>query len=647
MTAISRTVSSSLFPGLVLLMSWAPGPPASAADGGAPADRIVWQQLAALPEPGTAAAVDLVLGGREARLVLTPHSLRGPHFRVRVQAADGGLRTVPPPPSATWRGVVEGVPGSRVVASLVGGELHASVLLPGGGGEADWWSVVPARELDPDRAAGLSPAQVAVGLTSDLAPGDATCATPDAPPSPPSPAARTDRSPATVDVLEIACDADVEYYALNGSSVANTVADIEAVLNGAADLFEFDVQTTFALGDVVVRTAEPDPYATTNPYAFIVEVRTEWRANQSGIERDLVQVFTGKDLAGSAVGIAFTDPGVCSTYDGYSIVQSRYTTAMAYRVADSAHEIGHNCTLYHCNDDEYICRIMCASIGGCSCALHSFGPLSTARLRSYLSGVACLGTAELEFPHATLPFTDNFAAVNLDPAKWTAADNAYPSSGRLQIAHGGGWSPEFYLGTARTLPIALSGRADVSYKVRPLGVIAGQRLWVEYFDTATGTWVMLNNIPAPGGTPADFTTYTHTTPPEAAGDLFSLRFSAYGNQGSSSTDWLVDDVAITASAVEVPAAPAAALLLGARPNPFNPRTAVEVALDRRRRIVLRVFDVTGRELAVLAEGDYDAGRHAFVWEGQESGGRAVPSGTYVVRLESGEIRESRLVSLVR
>ncbi|MBK7703107.1 MAG: hypothetical protein IPI34_09580, partial [bacterium] len=77
------------------------------------------------------------------------------------------------------------------------------------------------------------------------------------------------------------------------------------------------------------------------------------------------------------------------------------------------------------------------------------------------------------------------------------------------------------------------------------------------------------------------------------------------------------------------------------------RTAVEVALDRRRRIVLRVFDVTGRELAVLAEGDFDAGRHAFVWEGQESGGRAVPSGTYVVRLESGEIRESRLVSLVR
>ncbi|MDO9170848.1 MAG: zinc-dependent metalloprotease family protein, partial [bacterium] len=375
--------------------------------------------------------------------------------------------------------------------------------------------------------------------------------------------------------------------------------------------------------------------------------RTEWLANQANVKRDLVQLFTGKDLVGSAVGIAFSDPGVCSTYYGYSIVQSRYTTAMAYRVADSAHEIGHNCTLYHCNDDEFICRIMCASIGGCSCALHSFGPLSTARLRSYLAGVACLGATEIEFPHATLPFTDNFTAVNLDPAKWTAADNAYPSSGRLQIAHGGGWSPEFYLGTARTLPITLAGRADVSYKVRPLGVIAGQRLWVEYFDTATGTWIMLNNIQAPGGTPADYTTYTHTTPPEAAGDLFSLRFSAYGNQGSSSTDWLVDDVAITASTVDVPAAPATALLRGARPNPFNPRTAVEVALDRRRHLLLRVFDVTGRELAVLAQGDFDAGGHVFVWDGEEIGGRAVPSGTYVVRLESGEIRESRLVSLVR
>ncbi|MCK5485115.1 MAG: hypothetical protein KAI86_02815, partial [Desulfobacterales bacterium] len=43
---------------------------------------------------------------------------------------------------------------------------------------------------------------------------------------------------------------------------------------------------------------------------------------------------------------------------------------------------------------------------------------------------------------------------------------------------------------------------------------------------------------------------------------------------------------------------------------------------------------TGRLLGLLADRSYDAGDHSVVWNGKDANGRAVPSGTYVVRLET-------------
>jgi len=64
-------------------------------------------------------------------------------------------------------------------------------------------------------------------------------------------------------------------------------------------------------------------------------------------------------------------------------------------------------------------------------------------------------------------------------------------------------------------------------------------------------WVLLNEITAPGGAGV-WTTYPHTTPPEARGELFALRFGSYGDSGSSSTRWYIDDVSITGMPVDAP-----------------------------------------------------------------------------------------------
>jgi len=51
--------------------------------------------------------------------------------------------------------------------------------------------------------------------------------------------------------------------------------------------------------------------------------------------------------------------------------------------------------------------------------------------------------------------------------------------------------------------------------------------------------------------------------------------------------------------------------------------------------------------SVLADRSYDAGDHSVVWIGEDVTGRAVPSGTYVVRRSAESGREARKVMLIR
>jgi glycosidase len=68
------------------------------------------------------------------------------------------------------------------------------------------------------------------------------------------------------------------------------------------------------------------------------------------------------------------------------------------------------------------------------------------------------------------------------------------------------------------------------------------------------------------------------------------------------------------------------------PNPFNPATTVRFAMPEAGSVSLKVYDVLGREVAVLAGGDYPAGVHALVWNGRNTIGMPVGSGVYVYRL---------------
>jgi hypothetical protein len=83
------------------------------------------------------------------------------------------------------------------------------------------------------------------------------------------------------------------------------------------------------------------------------------------------------------------------------------------------------------------------------------------------------------------------------------------------------------------------------------------------------------------------------------------------------------------------------------PNPFNPRTTITFELARAEWAAVVVYDLGGGRVEVLASDTLPAGSHAVTWRGCDSRGQAMPSGTYIVRLETESGVEVRKVSLIR
>jgi hypothetical protein len=93
--------------------------------------------------------------------------------------------------------------------------------------------------------------------------------------------------------------------------------------------------------------------------------------------------------------------------------------------------------------------------------------------------------------------------------------------------------------------------------------------------------------------------------------------------------------------------PAAALTVFVSPNPFNPRTVIALDLPRAGEVSLRVYDIRGRLVRTLHDGQLTEGRHELVWLGDDDAGRALASGVYFYEVRAaGEERIGKL-ALVR
>jgi len=100
---------------------------------------------------------------------------------------------------------------------------------------------------------------------------------------------------------------------------------------------------------------------------------------------------------------------------------------------------------------------------------------------------------------------------------------------------------------------------------------------------------------------------------------------------------LPDDQVRVGETTGAPALAAAAPALRLYPNPFNPRTRVELVLPRGGPALLEVVDLRGRVVATPWQGLAPANQPVLAdWDGLDAAGRPAPSGVYRFRLLGGD-----------
>lgn len=78
------------------------------------------------------------------------------------------------------------------------------------------------------------------------------------------------------------------------------------------------------------------------------------------------------------------------------------------------------------------------------------------------------------------------------------------------------------------------------------------------------------------------------------------------------------------------------------PNPFNPTTTISFSLSSPAKVELNVFDIQGRLVQKLADGNYSSGSHRIFFNASN-----LASGVYVYRLQTGNEVQTKTMTLIK
>jgi hypothetical protein len=91
-----------------------------------------------------------------------------------------------------------------------------------------------------------------------------------------------------------------------------------------------------------------------------------------------------------------------------------------------------------------------------------------------------------------------------------------------------------------------------------------------------------------------------------------------------------------------PTIPAGYALSQNYPNPFNPATTIRYYIPERSLVILKIFDMSGQQVAALVDKEQPAGSYTIKWQ---AGG--FPSGVYFYRLQTNNFIETKKLILLK
>jgi hypothetical protein len=160
----------------------------------------------------------------------------------------------------------------------------------------------------------------------------------------------------------------------------------------------------------------------------------------------------------------------------------------------------------------------------------------------------------------------------------------------------------------------------LSWTVQPGAGVQGFWLWRR--DDGQGSFHLLNDVMLPvlpqgGGSFSDESV--------AAGSAYEYELGVVERWGGTSSHgpW-----AISAS----PPHPTTLALAAASPNPFTADVVLSVSVPSpSQRVVVEVFDVSGRKVATVCDREFQPGVHEEVWDGLGEDDHSSASGVYFIR----------------
>jgi hypothetical protein len=351
-------------------------------------------------------------------ILLAPHDVRADDYRA-VEVLEGGeTRELPRAPSRTFKGALAGAEGSQARFTIDRDTVEGMVIV---GGEkffvesAARYSRQAApgdflfyRESD---VVGGNPAACAVqtlaGRVSSKLEASADDGGQIAPP-PLSPKRQAD----------VATEADFEYYQASGSNATTANNEILSIMNQVDGVYQAETGLTFKVIFQRVWTTSADPYDAQTLSGLLDQVRLVYaNTPPAGSEtRDLVHMWTGRDLDGFQTGLAYsevttggvTSKGVVCRFPQIAVGLSEKVNTAPQKYVVTAHEIGHNFSATHPEDSGHAeCALTIMSGVAQSNTLFTFCQFSRDEITGYASANGgCLAAVAAGAPTVQFSATD-------------------------------------------------------------------------------------------------------------------------------------------------------------------------------------------------------------------------------------------------
>lgn len=137
-------------------------------------------------------------------------------------------------------------------------------------------------------------------------------------------------------------------------------------------------------------------------------------------------------------------------------------------------------------------------------------------------------------------------------------------------------------------------------------------------------------------------TFSFQADPDRAYEFYSIARDRVGNIEAAKSEADMSLMVTVSNEEEITGLPQTYELFQNYPNPFNPSTAINFALPEQSVVTIRIYDVTGRQIATLLNESRPAGYHNIVWDAG-----SVASGTYFYRIQAGDFASVKKLTLVK